>query len=137
MFRQKSMVPHPLGNRSTHPAGVLENNLPGHATFRAVPGSGSMNTFLKILLFVLAALLVLHFWPLAVAPFLVIAGAVLLLGTVAASGVAVIVSVVVGVLGSVLGLVCALAAVLSPIWIPVVLVLGIVALVRRSSRAVA
>lgn len=104
------------------------------ATFRDMPGSENMHTFAKILLFALIALLVAHFWPLALFPLLLVGGVMLVLGAAAAGTVGIVLSIVVGLLGALLGLVCTAAAVLSPIWIPLALILGIVWLARRASR---
>lgn len=96
-----------------------------------------MNTFLKVIIVVIAAVLIAHFWPLALLPLLIAAGAVILIGALTAGGAAVVFSVICSILGVAIGLVCTVAAVLSPVWIPLLLVVGLIALIRRSSGATA
>ena len=94
-----------------------------------------MNTFLKVLLCVVAAVIALKLLPFLLFPImaggfaiLVVAG--LVLGGVmafAGAGIAVITTLLLGVI--------ALLAVSSPLWIPVLLVVGLVALICRIARA--
>lgn len=87
-----------------------------------------MNTFLKVLLCVVALLLVLKFLPvlmvavtLAALAILVAAG--LLLGGVGAVFLTLLLAGLVAV------------AVLAPIWIPVLVIFGLIALIRHCSGA--
>lgn len=82
-----------------------------------------MNAFWKILLLVVVAIVAIKLLPVT----LVLGAAV---GGVLALCAALGVSVVVLLVGSVL----LLAAVLSPIWLPILALVGVVALIRRSSR---
>jgi hypothetical protein len=82
-----------------------------------------MNTFLKVLLVAVLALIALHFSP------------VIFLGAF----VGLILAVVLGALGlslvaALLGVAIGLAVVLAPIWIPVLIVLGLVSLFRNNAR---
>jgi hypothetical protein len=82
-----------------------------------------MNSFLKILLLVVLALVAIKLLPLTLAAGCVLGlavGAVLLAGVSALAGVLVVtVSVV---------------AALAPLWIPVLAIMGLVAVIRRLSR---
>ncbi|MEO6873402.1 MAG: hypothetical protein ABI222_01135 [Opitutaceae bacterium] len=85
-----------------------------------------MNTFWKILLCVMTALLCLHFLPVLL--ILIVLGfvALLALGAVLASG-----------LGGIVAVALVLLTVLAPIWIPVLAMVGIVSLCRRNNRTAA
>lgn len=104
------------------------------ATFSRVLGSWGMKTFLKILLIVAVAALVVHLWPVAAVP--IVAGLVVALavGGVFAGVVALVLGVLVCIALAVLGVAVGLLAALSPIWIPLLLIVGIVGLVKASSR---
>ena len=93
------------------------------ATFRGEPGFLDMKTFLKVVLLVIAAVIAVKLLPLTL-------GLGILLG-VSIVGLA---AVGVSALALILGLGLVLAAVLSPIWIPVLAIVGLVALIKRSSR---
>ena len=96
------------------------------ATFPTVPGTGSMKTFLKVVLVVLLAVVALKLLPFAFA-----------LGCALAATVAGLVIVGVSTVFGLLVAAVVLAAVLSPIWIPAMLVVGLIALIRRSNRRTA
>lgn len=93
------------------------------ATFRAVPGFPRVKTFLKVLLLVIVALIAIKLLPLTI-------GLGFVLGLLLVGLAAVGVSLVAGV--SVVAL--ALAAVLAPIWVPILLLVGLIALIRRATR---
>lgn len=87
-----------------------------------------MNTFLKILLCVLAVVIALKFLPFLVGALLVAGVAVVITAALLMGGVGI------GVLALlVTGLVA--AALLSPLWIPVLAVVGVIALIRRCTTA--
>jgi hypothetical protein len=104
---------------------------------RALPGISGMKTFLKVLLFVLLGLLAIKLLPFVLLPVFVVGIGLLLAGGLAFSGIAAAAGIGVAVLVAVVALLVVLVAVLSPIWIPVLAVVGLIALIRRSSRAVA
>ena len=79
-----------------------------------------MKTFLKVVLLVIAAVIALKLLPLTFA-----LGCLLALSLV---GLAVL---GVSVIALLLGLTVVLAAVLSPIWVPVLVVIGLIALLKR------
>lgn len=82
-----------------------------------------MKTFLKVLLLVIIALIAIKLLPLTIG--LGFAAGLLLVGLVVAG-----LSLIAGV--AVLALV--LGAVLAPVWIPVLLLVGLIALIRRATR---
>jgi hypothetical protein len=82
-----------------------------------------MNTLLKIVLLVIAVIIAVKLLPIAIGLGGLFVG--LIVG-LAAMGV----SALLGLVG--LGL--ALAALTSPIWVPVLLIVGLIALIKRSSR---
>jgi len=82
-----------------------------------------MNGFLKLLLIVLCALLAVKFLPEMFAFGCLLAG--LLLG-LAAVGLPLLAAACVAIL--------AFVVLLAPIWLPVLLIVGLVALIRRLSR---
>lgn len=84
-----------------------------------------MNTFLKVVLVVLGALLTMKFLPELFAFGCLLAGS--LLG---------LVLVGIPLLGVICAGVLAVAVVLAPLWVPVLLIVGLVALLRRGRRAV-
>lgn len=90
------------------------------ATFGARPGYRDMNSFLKIFLLVLAAIIAVKLVPVTLA-----LGAVLGLLVVGLllCGLSLVAVVAVAAL--------ALAAVLAPVWIPALVILGLIALVKR------
>lgn len=83
-----------------------------------------MKTFLKVVLLVIAAVIAVKLLPLTL-------GLGILLGLT----LVVLAAVGVSFFALVLGLGVVLAAVLSPIWIPVLAIVGLVALIKRSSRS--
>lgn len=90
-----------------------------------------MNTPVKILLCIVAALIAIKLLPLLLIPLALVGAAVLVVVGLLFSGV-------VAVAGAGLGLIVALlaiCAVLSPIWVPVLAVVGVIALIRRSGRS--
>ncbi|MBL9212779.1 MAG: hypothetical protein JNL92_20125 [Opitutaceae bacterium] len=82
-----------------------------------------MNPFLKFLLIVLCALLAVKFLPEMFAFGCLLAGLLLALATV---GLPLLVAACVAIL--------AFVVLLAPIWLPVLLIVGLVALIRRTSR---
>lgn len=87
-----------------------------------------MNTLAKVLLCIVAVLLALKFLPVLAAAVFVTSIAILVIGGLLLGGVGVALAALV---------VTALVAVtvLSPLWIPVVVVLGVLALIRRCSSS--
>jgi hypothetical protein len=93
-----------------------------------------MKTFLKVFLYVLLALLVIKLLPLLGIAAAAVGGITLVLAGLAFSGVAAILGVIVSLAAAILAPLIVLAALLSPIWVPVLLVVGVMALVKRSRR---
>lgn len=85
-----------------------------------------MKTFLKILLIAALAIVAVKLLPVT-----------LVLGCLLAAGIALLAGIGVAMLaaGTCLGLL--VVTLLSPIWLPILAIIGIVALVKRSSRAAA
>ena len=96
-----------------------------------------MKTFLKVLLFVLLGLLAIKLLPFLLIPVFVGGIGLLLAGGLAFGGVAAVAGIGVAVVVALVAILVTLLAVLSPIWIPVLAVVGLIALIPRSSRAVA
>jgi len=96
------------------------------ATFRRRPGFRNMKAFLKILLLVVACIVAVKLLPVTLALGVGLAAVV---GVVVVLGFSALAVLVCGAL--------ALAAVLAPIWLPVLLLVGIIALVKRCGRAAA
>jgi hypothetical protein len=84
-----------------------------------------VKAFLKILLLVVVALLALKLLPLTLG-----------LGCILAAGLLGLLALGVSVLAAVVGGIVILAAVLSPIWLPVLIIIGLVALLKRRNRSV-
>lgn len=82
-----------------------------------------MNHFLRILLLVLLALLAIKLLPLTFAIGCALGFALVVLAVLGVSILSIMICVALG-----------LAVVLSPIWLPVLLLLGLIALLKRSSR---
>lgn len=82
-----------------------------------------MNTFLKVLVVAVAVIVAIKLLPITLLVGCIIGGAALVMTVVGLSAVAIIVAVAL-----------ALLAALSPVWLPVLAIVGIIALVRRSSR---
>jgi hypothetical protein len=82
-----------------------------------------MKTFLKIVLLVILAVVAVKFLPLLFGLGCVLAAAVVGLLAVGASAVA-----------ALFGTMFALAVLLSPIWVPVLALVGLIALIKRSTR---
>ena len=93
-----------------------------------------MKTFLKVLLYLLLAVVAIKLLPLVLAFTAISAAALLVVAGLLFSGVAAVAGVGVAALVALLVPIIVLAAVLSPIWIPVLIVVGIIALIRRSNR---
>lgn len=87
-----------------------------------------MNTFLKILLCVLAVLIALKFLPFLVGGLVAAGLIVLITATLLVGGVGI------GVLALCVTALLA-AALLSPLWIPVLAVVGVIALIRHCTTA--
>lgn len=79
-----------------------------------------MKTFLKILLFVLLAMVVIHIFPLLLVPATLSVVVMLGLG-----------ALLVGVLAALLAVALVVLTVLSPLWLPLLAVFGLVSLCRR------
>lgn len=96
-----------------------------------------MNTFLKVLLVIVVAAVVVHCWPILAFP---LGGALLGLSVVATAalcGVSIVLALVIAAVAVVLALATGILAALSPIWLPILLIVGVIALVRRLSRPAA
>ena len=96
-----------------------------------------MNTFLKVLLYVVLTLIAIKLMPLFALAFMLAGAGLLVLAGLLFSGIAAIAGCGVAGLTVVITALVAVIAVLSPIWIPVLIVVGIIALIRRSSRTTA
>ena len=83
-----------------------------------------MKAFLKALLLVLAVLLLIKLLPLTLA-----------LGVGLGFGVVLVAALGVSALAALFCAVLAITAALSPIWLPVLWVVGLIALIKRCSRA--
>ncbi len=125
-----------IGSWPSKAAGV-----PAHrsATLGRLACLVGMKTFLwgcgKVLLVVALALVIIHLWPVTVVPLAV--GFLLVLGLGVALMLALAMAGALG-LAAVTGLVAAgvaLLAVLAPVWIPVMVVVGIIALVRKTGSS--
>lgn len=82
-----------------------------------------MKQFLKIGLLVILALIAVKLLPLTFGLGFVLAGAMVALLALVASAVATLFAAMVG-----------LAAVLAPLWIPILIVVGVIALIKRCTR---
>jgi hypothetical protein len=80
-----------------------------------------MKTFLKILLFVVLAIVAIKLFPLTLALGIIMAGAV---------GAALFVGF--SVIAVILGLLLAMVAALAPIWLPALAIVGVIALFRKT-----
>lgn len=105
------------------------------ATFADDAGFRGMKTFWKVLLIVVLALVAIKLLPVLIVPVIVLAFAAMVATVLLLGGFGVIAAAGLGVLAGLLAVVLTVLAVLSPIWIPVLVVIGIVALVRRANRA--
>jgi hypothetical protein len=92
-----------------------------------------MKTFLKVLLILIAAVLVIKLLPVL----LVIGGAgiggLLLAGCLLIAAVGVLGAVGLSVAAAVMVVALVLGVALSPIWVPIAVVVGIIALMKRAS----
>lgn len=94
-----------------------------------------MTTFLKIVLCVIAAILAIKLLPVLLAPVLLVGLVALLLAGLLLGSAGLVASIGVALLAGFFVLALVLLAVLSPIWIPVLLIVGLVALLRKVARA--
>ncbi len=94
-----------------------------------------MPTFVKVILLILLVILMVHFWPILIAPFVLVALAMLLLGGLTAGGIAIVLAAGLALVGGVLAVALSIAAALSPIWIPILLVVGLVWLCKTKSSS--
>lgn len=108
------------GRRGGH-VGWLNKQMTRGATFLGRACFRVMKTFLKILLLLLVALIAIKLCPLIL---LAAAAALLVMGLVGTLGLS--------LLAILLVLALVAVAVLSPIWLPVLMVVGIVALIRKA-----
>jgi hypothetical protein len=106
--------------------GVVASTVYGRqlpATFGGLRGIGGVKTFLKVLLVLAVAILVVKLLPVALGVGFGL-GAVLL--AAAAVGLSVVTAIVCALLG--------LAALFSPVWIPVLAIIGVISLIKRTNR---
>lgn len=103
----------------------FNKELSGGATFLRSVCFSAMKTFIKVLLVALLVIVAIKLCPLILLAALVTLLGALLLGTLGLSALA-----------GVLLVALLVAVVLSPLWVPVLLVVGIVALWRKSRRPV-
>ena len=96
-----------------------------------------MNTFGKILLFTLLALVVLHLFPLLLIPVGLAVAAMLALGALLVGVLAALLGTGLSLGAGVLAVVLVLVAVLAPIWLPVLAIYGLVKLCSRNDQVVA
>lgn len=83
-----------------------------------------MNTFLKVLLVLVAVVIAVKLLPITLA-----------LGCIFAAALAIFALVGMGVVAGLICLGLVLAALLSPIWIPLLALVGLIALIKRCTRA--
>jgi len=96
-----------------------------------------MNTFGKILLVTLLALVAIHVFPVLLVP-LVLAGlALLITGLALAGGLIGVAATGLTLVAGVLAVLLVVAALLAPIWLPGLAIYGIVVLCRRNSKVAA
>jgi hypothetical protein len=96
-----------------------------------------MKTFGKILLFIVAALVVVHFCPILLVPVVLGGAALLVIGTMLAGGIAAVAATGLSILAGLLAVVLVILALLSPIWLPVLAIVGLVSLCRGGGRKTA
>jgi hypothetical protein len=101
----------------------LSSVLCGRVTFLNVRGSEAVNSFLKVVLLLILALVVIKLLPLIFSLGWLLVVAVLGFIAMAASAIATLVG------GAIV-----LVAVLSPLWVPVLAIVGVIALIRRGTR---
>ncbi len=82
-----------------------------------------MNTFLKVVLLVIAALIALKLLPLIFGLGCFLAAAIVALLAFGASAIATMFGAMIG-----------LAVLLAPIWVPVLAVIGLITLIKRGTR---
>ena len=104
------------------------------ATFGGELCSQVMNTFGKILLFTLLALVVLHLFPLLLIPIVLVVAALLAIGTLLAGGFGALAAAGLSLLAGVLGVVLVLLAELSPVCVPLLAIYGLVKLCSRNRK---
>ena len=96
-----------------------------------------MNTFGKILLFTLVALVVIHLCPILLVPVMLGVAAMLVIGTLLVGGVAAVLGTGLSLVAGVLAVVLVLLAVLAPIWLPLLAIYGLVKLCSRNRKVTA
>jgi len=94
------------------------------ATFAMKPGNPDMNTFLRILLLAVVALLAIKYSPLLLAAALIGLVVAAVLGVVGISLVTALVAIVLG-----------LAVALAPIWVTALAIVGLISLFRKTEPA--
>jgi hypothetical protein len=125
-------------SRGDHLAGKV-NLLRGRrpATFGGVRCSQGMNTFGKILLFTLLALVAIHLFPILLLPIILAVAAMLVIGTMLAGGFAALAATGLSLVAVVIAVVLVALAVLSPIWLPLLAIYGLVKLCGRNGKVAA
>jgi hypothetical protein len=93
------------------------------ATFAARPGYRGVKTFLKVLLILVLALIAIKMLPVTIA-----------LGCVLGLTLAVAAVLGVSLLAVLLGAALLAGALLTPVWLPVLMIVGLIALVKRVTR---
>lgn len=96
-----------------------------------------MNTFLKVLLFVILGLVCLKLLPFLFIPVALAFAGLLAVGALLMGGVATVAATGLTVVAGILAVALVLVAALSPIWIPVLAIVGLVSLCRRGGKATA
>jgi hypothetical protein len=94
-----------------------------------------MKTFLKILLFVVVGLVVIHVFPILFVPVMIGFVALMVVGALMMGGVAAIAGVGLALLAGLLAVALVILAVLAPVWLPVLAIVGLVSLCRRRPKA--
>ena len=105
------------------------------ATFAGEPCFEDMKTFLRILLFVLAGLVVIHVFPVLLLPAMIAVVTMLVVGALMLGGVAAVAGVGLALLAGLLAVALVILAVLAPVWLPVLAIVGLVSLCRRRPKA--
>ncbi len=109
----------------------------GAATFRGMRCSSGMNTFGKILLFTLLALLVIHLCPILLIPIILAVAAMLVIGTMLAGGFAAVAATGLSLVAGLVAVALVALAVLSPVWLPLLAIYGLVKLCTRNRKIAA
>ena len=96
-----------------------------------------MKTFLKVLLILIAAVIAIKLLPVLLVIGGVGIGGLLLAGCLLVAAVGVLATLGLSIAAAVVAVALIVTVALSPIWVPIAVVLGIIALVRKTPRTAA